>query len=101
LSSRSIGSKGFQVSGVAKRAEGAWASFYSPQKESSCFGVRDSNMFDKGTGYVRERLLESSLGTGHVRYQDLTRVKTLRPDMSGLETGYVWEMLLKLGDPAG
>jgi hypothetical protein len=32
LSSRNIGSKGLQVSGVVKRAEGAWASFYSPKR---------------------------------------------------------------------
>jgi hypothetical protein len=66
LSSRSVGSKDFQVSAVAKRAKGAWASFYSPQKESSHSGVRDPDMSGQDTEYVQERLLESGLGTGHV-----------------------------------
>jgi hypothetical protein len=58
-------------------------------------------MSGQGTGYVRERLLEPGIGTGHVRCQDLTRVKTRRLDMSGLGTLYVQETLLELGDPVG
>jgi hypothetical protein len=83
LSSRSVGSKGFQVSGVAKWANGAWSSFYSPQKESSHWGVQDPDMSDQGTRYVWERLLEPSLGIGHVQCRDITRFKTRRPDISG------------------
>jgi hypothetical protein len=79
----------------------AWASFYSSQKESSRWGVRDPDMSDQGTGYVRERLLEPDLSTKHVRCRDLTRVKTRRPDMSGPWIGCVRETLLEPGDPAG
>jgi hypothetical protein len=35
LSSRSVGSKCFQVTGVVNGAKGAQSSFYSPQKESA------------------------------------------------------------------
>jgi hypothetical protein len=72
LSSRNIGSKCFQVSGVANGVKGVWASFYSPQKESSYWGVRDLDMFGQETRYVRERLLELGLGTRHVWCWDLT-----------------------------
>jgi hypothetical protein len=101
LSSRSVGSKGFQVSGVAKRAKGAWASFYSPQKESFRWGVRDLDMSGQGTEYVWERLLEPGLGTEHVRCRDLTQVKTRRLDMSSPGSGYVQKMLLEPSDPVG
>jgi hypothetical protein len=58
-------------------------------------------MSDQETEYVRETLLESGLGTGHVRCRDLTQVRSERPDMSGLGTGYVWRSLLEPGDWPG
>jgi hypothetical protein len=75
---------------VANGVKGAWTSFYRPQKESICWGVRDPDMSSKETGYVREMLLEPSLGTEHVWCRDLTRVKAERPNMSGPGTGYVF-----------
>jgi hypothetical protein len=83
LSSREVGSKYFHVSGVAKRAEGAWASFYSPQQESSWLGSRDSDMSELGARHVHKWLLEPGLGTRHIQCYDLTRVITHRPEMSG------------------
>jgi hypothetical protein len=49
--------------------------------------------------YIRETLLEPGLGTGHVRCQDLTWVKTRRSDMFGPGIGYVRETSLEPGDP--
>jgi hypothetical protein len=101
LSSRSVGSKCFQVSGVSNGVNGAWTSFYSPQKKSFYWGVRDPNMSDQKTRYVQERLLEPGLGTGQVRCRDLTQVKTRRSDMSCPGTRYVRRTLLEPGDPTG
>jgi hypothetical protein len=42
-----------------------------------------------GVGHVRKGLLESDLGTGHVRCLGLTWVNSKRLDMSGPRTGYV------------
>jgi hypothetical protein len=67
LSSRSVGSKGFQVSEVANKAKGVWASFYSLQKESFCGGVRDPDMFELEVRLVRQTFVEPDLGTRHVR----------------------------------
>jgi hypothetical protein len=89
LSSRCVGSKSFQVGGVANRAKGVWTSFYSPQKETSHWGVIDPDMSGQGTEYVLERLLEPGLGTRHVRCRDLTRVKTRRSDISSPVTRYI------------
>jgi hypothetical protein len=98
LRSRNVGSNGFQVSGVANRVKGAWASFYSPQKESFCWGVRDPVMSSQGSRYVQKVLLELGRGTEHVRCRDLTRVKTRRADMSCPGTRYVLEMVLEPND---
>jgi hypothetical protein len=101
LSSRSVGSKGFQVSGVAKRAKGAWTSFYSPQKESSHWGVRDPNMSGLEARHVCQTSLEPGLATGHVQCWDLAWVISERLDMSGLGGRYVRRTLLEPDDPAG
>jgi hypothetical protein len=67
----------------------AWGSFYSPHKECFHRGVRDPVMSGLGVGHVRKGLLESDLGTGHVRCLGLTWVNSKRLDMSGPRTGYV------------
>jgi hypothetical protein len=89
LSSRSIGSKCFQVSGAANGVKGAWTSFYSPKRNLLSYGVRGPDISIQETGYVQKRLLEPGLGIGYVRCRDLTRVRFERPDMSGLGVGYV------------
>jgi hypothetical protein len=45
LSSRNVGSMCFQNSGVANWVKEVWGSFYSPQKESFHWGVRDPDIF--------------------------------------------------------
>jgi hypothetical protein len=66
-----------------------WGSFYSPQKESFRWGVRDLDMSGMGVGHVRKGLLESGLGTGQVRCLGLIQVNSRRSDMSGPGTRYV------------
>ena len=51
--------------------KGAWIPFYSPQKESVHWGVRDPDMSGSGAGHVRLTLLEPGLGAGLVRFRDL------------------------------
>jgi hypothetical protein len=46
-----------------------------------------------GVGHARKGLLESDLGTGHVRCLGLTQVNSRRPDISGPGTGYVQKRL--------
>jgi hypothetical protein len=90
LSSRSFGSKCIQVNVVANRVKEAWTSFYSPQKESAHWDIKDPDMSVQETGYVREMLLEPGFGTGQVRCWDLTQVKAERLDMSSLGTEFAW-----------
>jgi hypothetical protein len=73
LSSRSFGSKDFQVNWVAKWVEGAETPFYWPHRESARWGVRDPDMSDQETGYVWKRLLEPGPSAGHIRCTNLTR----------------------------
>jgi hypothetical protein len=55
----------FQVNGVDNGVKGVW-SFYSPQKESIRWGLRDPDMSGQDTEYVRKTLLELGLGNGYV-----------------------------------
>jgi hypothetical protein len=43
-----------QVNRVANRAEGRGGAFYSPPKESVCWGVRDPDMSGLGVEHVRK-----------------------------------------------
>jgi hypothetical protein len=52
LNLRNVGSKGLQVSEVSSRVKDAWGSFYSPQKESFYWDVRDPGMSGLGTEHV-------------------------------------------------
>jgi hypothetical protein len=92
-------------------SEGAWTYFYSSQKESIHWGVRDLDMSNKETRYVQKMLLEPDLSTkmllepglstGHVQCWDLARVRAEGPDMSGLGVRYVRKLPLELGDQVG
>jgi hypothetical protein len=44
--------------------KGAETPFYSPHREFACWGVRDPDMSDRGTGQVQKMSPESSLSTG-------------------------------------
>jgi hypothetical protein len=66
-----------------------WNSFYIPQKESFCWGVRDPDMSGQEIGYVQKGLLEPGLDTGLVQCWDITWVRSEKPDMSGLGVKYV------------
>jgi hypothetical protein len=94
LGSRNVGSKCFQNSGVANLVKEAWSSFYSPQKESFRWGVRDLDISGLGAGHIHKCLLEPGLGTGHVQCLGLTQVNSRRPDMSSPGTEYVQKWLL-------
>jgi hypothetical protein len=94
LRSIKVGSRYFQNRIVANGVKQAWGSFYSPQKEYFCYGVRDPDMFGLGAGHVRKGLLESGLGTRCVRCLGLTWVNLRRSDMFGSGTGYVRKELL-------
>jgi hypothetical protein len=71
-----------------------WGAFYSPQKESTRWGVRDPDMSELEARHVWQPSLESALGTGHVQCLPLTRVKAEEPGMSGTKTKYVQKVLL-------
>jgi hypothetical protein len=79
LSSRKVDSRCFQNSRVANRAERAWGSFYSPQKESSYWGVRDPDMPGLGPEHVCKGLLETDIGTGYVLCLALSQDKAKEP----------------------
>jgi hypothetical protein len=57
---------------------------YSPQGNLPIGGVRDPNMSRLGARHVRPRSLEPGLGARQVWFQDLTRVKAERSDMSAI-----------------
>jgi hypothetical protein len=71
LSSRSFGSKDFQVNGVANgEGGGVETPFYRPHRESICLGVRDPDMFGLGPDMTGKNLWTS----------------VLAPDLSGVGT---------------
>jgi hypothetical protein len=82
---------------VAKRAREARGVFYSPPKESVCWGVTDSDMSELRAGHVRQPSLETGLDTGHVRCRVLTRVLVEEPVIFGLGAGHIRESLLEPG----
>jgi hypothetical protein len=93
LSSRSVGSKGFQVSGVAKWTKGVWASFYSP-KRNLLVGVSEIRICPGWGRTCPPNVFGTQ--TWHRSYPVLR-----------LNPSYFWEAehvrrtLLEPGDPAG
>jgi hypothetical protein len=47
--------------------ERRWGAFYSSLRESSRWGVRNSDMSGSEAGHVRPTSLETGLGTGYIR----------------------------------
>jgi hypothetical protein len=81
--------KGFSSQRSGQMSDGVQTHFYTPERESTRWGVRYPDKSDKEPRHIWKTLLEPDLGTGHVRCTDLAREKAVRLDMSCLGAEYV------------